>query len=462
MEMEKQEQEQAKGIRIRTLNYIMIVSAAVLYVILIYATFQVSVRYERLIAATEDYISSEKDGVLLREGSDYLTEQARLYVVTQEPKYMEAYFTEKNVTKRKERALEGLQRYENSNAAYDFLQKALDHSNCLIETEVYAMSLVARCQDETHMPLPQEILDVVFLEEDEKLDFAGRVEKAQSLVFSSDYRDTKDMIDCHTNNFLNAIVTWTRGRQTESAKALKTIIQRQRLCFSIFFVISAITFILIITLIVKPLLGFVTCIKEEKRLEIGGAREFRYLASTYNELFESNMANARRLRRKAEMDPLTGVLNRGAFENMRTKLEEAPGPLALMIIDVDRFKEVNDTYGHEVGDKVLKKVADVIKNTFRSQDCVARIGGDEFVVILGGGMEKIKPVIRMKADSMNEKLAFPEDGLPRISLSIGVALSPHGFSQELYGMADDALYRVKAHGRCGYCFYDDGICNEND
>ena len=94
------------------------------------------------------------------------------------------------------------------------------------------------------MPLPQEILDVVFLEEDEKLDFAGRVEKAQSLVFSSDYRDTKDMIDCHTNNFLNAIVTWTRGRQTESAKALKTIIQRQRLCFSIFFVISAITFYL--------------------------------------------------------------------------------------------------------------------------------------------------------------------------------------------------------------------------
>ena len=167
MEMEKQEQEQAKGIRIRTLNYIMIVSAAVLYVILIYATFQVSVRYERLIAATEDYISSEKDGVLLREGSDYLTEQARLYVVTQEPKYMEAYFTEKNVTKRRERALEGLQRYENSNAAYDFLQKALDHSNCLIETEVYAMSLVARCQDETHMPLPQEILDVVFLEEDD-------------------------------------------------------------------------------------------------------------------------------------------------------------------------------------------------------------------------------------------------------------------------------------------------------
>lgn len=460
--MEKQEQEQVKGIRIRTLNYIMIVSAAVLYVILIYATFQVSVRYERLITAMEDYISSEKDGVLLRDGSDYLTEQARLYVVTQEPKYMEAYFTEKNVTKRRERALEGLQRYENSNAAYDFLQKALDDSNCLTKTEIYAMSLVARCQDEPYMPLPQEILDVVFLEDDEKLDLDGRIEKAQCLVFSSDYRDMKDMIDCHTDNFLNAIVTWTRGRQTESAEALKSIIQRQRLCFSIFFVISAITFILIITLIVKPLLGFVTCIKEEKRLEIAGAREFRYLAATYNEMFESNIANARQLRLKAERDPLTGVFNRGAFENMRTKLEEASEPLALMIIDVDRFKEVNDTYGHEVGDKVLKKVADVIKNTFRSQDCVARIGGDEFAVIMVGSMEKIKPVISLKADSMNEKLAFPEDGLPRISLSIGIALSPCGFTQELYGMADDALYRVKAQGRCGHCFYDDGICDEND
>ncbi len=458
--MEKQ--EQVKGIRICTLNYIMIVSAAVLYLILVYATVQVSVRYEKLITATEDYISSEKDGALLRAGSDYLTEQARLYVVTLESKYMEAYFTEKNVTRRRERALEGLQRYENSEPAYEFLKKALDDSNRLTEIEIYAMSLIARGQDKMARPLPQEILDVVFTEEDEKLDLSGRMEKAKELVFDSDYRDTKDMIACSSNNFLNAIVTWTRGRQTESATALKSIIQRQRLCFSILFVMNTVTFVLIIIFIVKPLLNFVQRIKEEKKLQAAGAYEIRYLAVTYNDMYESNITNASRLRKKAEIDPLTGVLNRGAFESMRARLKDTEEPLVLMIIDVDRFKQVNDTYGHEVGDRVLKKVADVIRNTFRMQDCVARIGGDEFVVIMTGETDKIKPAIRLKADAMNEKLAFPEDGLPRISLSIGAACSLHGFIEELYGMADDALYRVKAQGRCGYCFYEDGICDDND
>lgn len=459
--MERQEDRQIKGIRIRTLNYIMIVSAAVLYMILIYATFEVSVKYEKLIIATEDYISSEKDGVLLRDGSNYLTEQVRLYVVTMEQKYMDAYFTEKNVTRRRERALEGLKRYENSDAAYEFLQKALDDSNRLTETEVYAMALIARAKEDQGTPLPQEIQDVVFLEEDENLDFEERRAKAQSLVFDASYRDTKDKIECGTNNFLSAIVTWTRGRQKHSASALKSIIQSQRFCLSILFVMNTVTFILIIMFIVKPLLGFVKCIEEEKRLQVTGAFEFKYLAVTYNEMYESNVANAKLLRRKAELDPLTGVLNRGAFENMRVRLKESAEPLALIIVDVDRFKDVNDTYGHETGDEVLRKVAGVIEGEFRSQDCVARIGGDEFAVIMTGCTEKMKSAICTKADSLNEKLAFPEDGMPRISLSIGVAFSPHGFSQELYSMADDALYRVKANGRCGYCFYDDGICDEN-
>lgn len=460
--MEKQETGQVKGIRICTLNYIMIIAAAVLYMILIYATFHVSVKYERLIKATEDYIGSEKDGALVREGSDYLTEQARLYVVTMESKYMDAYFTEKNVTKRRERALEGLQKYENSDVAYEFLQKALDDSNRLTKTEIYAMSLIARFQERTEGALPQEIQDVVFLEEDENLDFQGRMEKARKLVFDSNYRDTKDMIEYNTNNFLDAIVTWTRDRQTESAKALKSIIKLQRLCFSFLFVMNSITFILIIGFIIKPLTAFVKSIKKENRLQVTGAYEFKYLAVTYNEMYESNVANVRLLRHKAETDPLTGVLNRGTFETMRVRLKAVSEPLALIIIDIDRFKEVNDTYGHETGDEILKKVANVIQETFRTQDCVARIGGDEFAVIMTGDGEKIRPAIGLKADSMNKKLASPEGKLPRISLSIGVAFSCHGFSKELYSMADEALYRVKDQGRCGYCFYDDGICDEKD
>jgi len=461
--MENQEQGtgQIKGIRICTLNYIMIVSAAVLFAILIYATVQVSVRYEKLIKATEDYITSEKDGALVREGSDYLTEQARLYVVTMEPRYMEAYFTEKNVTRRRERALEGLQRYGSSAEAYAFLQKALDESNRLTKTEIYAMGLIARFQEDPTAELPREIQEVEFLEEDIGLGPGERVEKAQNMVFDSNYRESKDLIEYNTNNFLSSIVTWTRDRQTNSAAALKSIILRQRFCFSILFVIDTITFVLIIVFIVRPLLAFVKCIQEDKELQAAGAYEFKYLATTYNEIYETNAANERLLRHKAERDPLTGVMNRGAFENMRTMLKDAFDPLALIIIDVDRFKQVNDTYGHQAGDEILKKVANAIQRTFRNQDCVARIGGDEFAVIMTECTAEMKDVIRAKAESMNEKLSVRDGEVPGVSLSIGVAFSHHGFPEELYGMADDALYRVKANGRCGCSFYDD-ICGRND
>ncbi len=460
--MGKKETGQIKGIRICTLNYIMIISAAVLYMILIYATFQVSVKYERLIKATEDYISSEKDGVLIKEGSDYLTEQARLYVVTMEPQYLEAYFTEKNIIRRRDKALEGLRRYENSEDAYEFLQRAFDDSNRLTKREIYAMGLIARSKESYMEDLPQEIQDVVFSEEDENLDFQERVKKAQDMVFDTAYRETKELIEKNTDNFLTAIVTWTRNRQTDSAAALKSIILRQRLCFSILFVMNTVTFVLIIAFIIRPLMSFVKCIKEEKELQAAGAYEFKYLAATYNDIYEANEENERMLRHRAERDPLTGVLNRGAFEHMRTVLKDVFEPIALIIIDVDKFKDVNDTYGHEAGDEVLKKVANVIRRAFRTQDCVARIGGDEFAVIMTECTREMKDVIRAKADSMNEKLLSADGQLPTVSLSIGAAFSYHGFPEELYGMADDALYRVKANGRRGCCFYDDDICSEND
>ena len=98
-EMGKEGKKQIRGIKIQSMNYAMIAAAAVLYVILIYATIQASVKYRRMMDATEDYILCEKDAALVREGSDYLTEQVRLYTMTMEPEYMEAYFEEKTCKK---------------------------------------------------------------------------------------------------------------------------------------------------------------------------------------------------------------------------------------------------------------------------------------------------------------------------------------------------------------------------
>ena len=131
-------------------------------------------------------------------------------------------------------------------------------------------------------------------------------------------------------------------------------------------------------------------------------------------------------------------------------------PLAFLIIDVDKFKLVNDNFGHEVGDLVLKKVAKLLQESFRATDYPARIGGDEFAVILTDMTVEMQPVIEGKIQKMNEILMNPEDGLPQVSLSVGGAFSEKGFTEDLYKRADVALYEVKEHGRCGCRF-----CQEN-
>ena len=191
-------------------------------------------------------------------------------------------------------------------------------------------------------------------------------------------------------------------------------------------------------------------------MEITGSYEFKYLALTYNDIYELNAANEEMLRYRAEHDPMTGIMNRGAFENLKKLMEVKAIPLAFLIIDVDKFKLVNDNFGHEVGDLVLKKVAKLLQESFRATDYPARIGGDEFAVILTDMTVEMQPVIEGKIQKMNEILMNPEDGLPQVSLSVGGAFSEKGFTEDLYKRADVALYEVKEHGRCGCRF-----CQEN-
>ena len=119
------------------------------------------------------------------------------------------------------------------------------------------------------------------------------------------------------------------------------------------------------------------------------------------------------------------------------------------------FKRVNDDHGHEVGDKVLQKVARILQENFRSDDYICRIGGDEFMVLMVHISKDVRHLIEHKVIQINEDLANTEDGLPPVSVSVGVALCREADNpQELFHDADVALYYVKDHGRHGVCFYE--------
>jgi diguanylate cyclase (GGDEF)-like protein len=442
-----------KGIRIGLLNYIIIIIAWILYAILIYESTNISIKYQSLITTTQDYIASEKDANLLNTASDYLTEQVRLYVMNMDITYARAYFTELNVDKRREQALDDLQRYHQEDDIYTALKNALEESNELTETEIYAIKLVSVARNYSVESLPEELKTVELNEEDSALSSEEMIEKARNLVFDSNYQISKETISSYISQVVTPILEQTQQKQISSAEELKRAVRYDRIWLSIFLITNIITFIVITVFVVKPLRNYVRDINNQKLIEVTGAYEFQYLASTYNNIYQRTMAQEEILRKKAERDALTGILNRGAFDQVCMLLENSETPMALLIVDVDKFKSINDGYGHDVGDQILKKIAKALFKSFRTSDYVARFGGDEFAVIMSGITVQQQPVIQKKIDKMNRFLLNPKDGLPAVSLSVGIAFSSAGYSKEVFNQADNALYQVKENGRCGYKFY---------
>ncbi len=168
-----------------------------------------------------------------------------------------------------------------------------------------------------------------------------------------------------------------------------------------------------------------------------------------------------RVRARSNTDPLTGLLNRRAFEEQFMELLDQSGPEdmhALIMIDVDGFKRVNDTYGHHFGDRVLVDIAGSLRAMMRGDDLVGRIGGDEYVVCLKN--------VRESTGFLERRSAFICQALSRqfgtdaaITGSVGLSLYPrdgHCFD-ELYQKADRALYYAKHHGKNRYVLYHEGL-----
>ena len=125
----------------------------------------------------------------------------------------------------------------------------------------------------------------------------------------------------------------------------------------------------------------------------------------------------------------------------------------LLLIDVDEFKSVNDTWGHDIGDRVLTRVATLLVKEFRTEDMPCRIGGDEFAVFMYHAGRDLKPVVERKIKNIREKLSVPEGNVPAVTLSVGVAFGDRiNGTGDIYKDADTALYQVKNNGRNGIAF----------
>jgi diguanylate cyclase (GGDEF)-like protein/PAS domain S-box-containing protein len=183
-------------------------------------------------------------------------------------------------------------------------------------------------------------------------------------------------------------------------------------------------------------------------------RAMKHTYAIARDVTESRLTQEELLYR-AQHDALTGLANRAAFDQalrlVLARAERLAGPVALLLLDLDGFKQVNDTLGHLAGDEVLRTVAARLRAANRKGDVVARLGGDEFACLtVGTSAEALDALAARMLEVVRVPVAVGA-GEARVACSIGIATAASGDDPvRLFDAADRAMYGVKARGKCGF------------
>ncbi|MBM7036732.1 GGDEF domain-containing protein [Vibrio ulleungensis] len=177
----------------------------------------------------------------------------------------------------------------------------------------------------------------------------------------------------------------------------------------------------------------------------------RSWARDYNNLIRRLDKSVVRYRHRSQRDNLTGLYNRGEFESHLNNLIQSEEPFGLLLLDLDRFKTINDSYGHFAGDKVLKSVAQTFKNTLTLHDKAFRIGGEEFALVYRDitGSELAEKVEQCLVAVRNCEVHIEGAQTVNVTFSGGyiMSLDSRETVADLYQKADSALYHAKHYGR---------------
>ena len=300
--------------------------------------------------------------------------------------------------------------------------------------------------------IPEVLQEVRLSPEQQALSPEDKRAAALELVYGDVYADYKAQIRQYASQCTQELISISNVERVQSSERMSTLLTVQTILTVVLLAVVVIIVFFINAWIRRPLARMVEQMKANQTVDPTGAEELRFVTETYNSIFEENRRTHEHLTYGNMHDALTGLYNRNAYNVMRHDLDMSHN--ALLLVDVDKFKSINDTYGHDVGDLVLKRVAEVLKYSFRATDLVFRLGGDEFVVIMVNVNSSIRSQVMDKIEQANVMLQKPAGDLPPTSLSVGVAFAdrdnPEG---DIFKDADTALYRVKEAGRCGCYIY---------
>ena len=440
-----------EGVSLRVLHRILIVTTFLVAAGLLIATFHSSEEFTYLAESTNEYVDMQKSATELMEASDYLTEMVQRFTLAGEREYLDAYFEEAEITQRREKAVEALATNSKEHEALLKLQAALNESIELMEREYYAMKLVVEATGLNSYP--QVISEVTLSSEDAALSPDVKMQRAREMVLGREYYDQKNLIRSSLEESLVELENIMRSDQNGALVDLGNSMHIVRIFIIVLTLLIIVMIWLTSKLGINPILKAVNYINANNPIPEIGANEFRYLAKTYNKMYEVYKKSLDNLSYKANHDELTGAYNRAGYDLILTTLDMSA--TYMIMFDLDNFKEINDSHGHEVGDLVLKKTVAVIAEHFRSDDYICRIGGDEFVVFMVHADQGQRRLLEKKVKAIISRLSQADDGVPASSASVGIA---HGAQvsdlADWFRAADKALYEVKRNGKNGVSFYE--------
>lgn len=435
----------SNGIRLRKLNIVMLIAAVAFSIGLIIAMNMTGKLNNDANKFTQQIIDRKNSSSDLMRASDYLTEQMQVFTVTGNRQYLDNYFTEAKVTRRRENALQVLSQGNTRSDAYLDLSAAMDESVSLMNTEYYAARLTVIAYGLNITDFPEEIQIVQLDVEDLALsqnDPEALKEKAAFMMHGEEYQKSKDKISSNIDKCLQNLDKEMDEKQKDYADRLS----RQLVIENILTVLIVITMLAMVfityRLVIRPLKYSVDLIRDEQDLPVSGAYEIRFLAKTYNLMHHTNMQSKEKLTYEATHDKLTGLYNRRGYDFLVENVDLETS--ALLLFDIDNFKSINDTYGHDAGDRILTRVSDTIFGNFRAQDYICRIGGDEMAVIMVHTDTSLASLIESKVKKINKTLSEKDGQDPSVQVSCGVAFGESGINSEtIFKRADTCLYEVK-------------------
>lgn len=467
------EQQKPKGISLKTTGIILGVLAFLISVLLVVSLYATADRYNAMHDAMHSYMDWKEDAMKVQLASDALTEEIHSYVATSDVDHLDDYFAE-IASMRRQNAILDIEKRLSETELVERLKEAVN-SSVLLENEEYAAMRAIYETDPSqatdasywqtiiNFDMNKSVYLPTYLEQEcggasyDSLTNEQKINLAYALVFGSYYESQKDIIFANVNRCLQDLDKMMKDSVHDSALQMKYILVVQQILvgLNVAFLIA----IILVTsfYIVRPIRRAIGHLANgESVTVIRGAKEYRYLADTYNQVREQNIQNQKRLAYEAEHDKLTKLYNRTGYDTLfrKVKLDKA----VYILLDIDKFKNINDEHGHAVGDNVLVRVADAISKAFDGEKTsVCRLGGDEFSVIIEDIEKDSSDVLRDKVRSLNEELIKNKKNCPGVSLSAGIAYGDiNDTTDTLFKKADIALYHTKRNGRADVYVYEFG------